>query len=50
MAFTLGGELWPTEVQREVSPGVVARWGKSLELCAGSRWCSTTRRRGGNSR
>jgi hypothetical protein len=33
LAFTLGGEVWPTEVQREVSPRVVAKWAKSLELC-----------------
>ena len=32
LAFTLRGELWPTEVQREVSPRVVAKWAKSLEL------------------
>ena len=33
LAFTLAGELWPVEVQREVSPHVVAKWAKSLELC-----------------
>ncbi len=33
LAFTLRGEVWPTEVQREVSPRVVAKWAKSLELC-----------------
>jgi hypothetical protein len=33
LAFTRGGEVWPTEVQREVSPRVVAKWAKSLELC-----------------
>jgi len=33
LAFTLKGELWPAEVQREVSPRVVAKWAKSLELC-----------------
>jgi len=33
LAFTLSGELWPTEVQREVSPRVIAKWAKSLELC-----------------
>jgi hypothetical protein len=33
LAFALRGELWPTEVQREVSPRVVAKWAKSLELC-----------------
>ena len=32
LAFTLSGELWPVEVQREVSPRVVAKWAKSLEL------------------
>jgi ribosomal protein S25 len=32
LAFTLRGEVWPTEVQREVSPRVVAKWAKSLEL------------------
>ena len=32
MAFILSGELWPTEVQREVSPRVVAKWAKSLAL------------------
>ena len=32
LAFTLRGELWPVEVQREVSPRVVAKWAKSLEL------------------
>ena len=31
-ALTLRGELWPVEVQREVSPRVVAKWAKSLEL------------------
>ncbi len=25
--------MWPVEVQREVSPRVVAKWAKSLELC-----------------
>ena len=33
MAFTLRDEVWPTEVQRKVSPRVVAKWAKSLELC-----------------
>ena len=33
MAFTLRGEVWPVEVQREISPRVVAKWAKSLELC-----------------
>jgi hypothetical protein len=33
LALTLSGELWPVEVQREVSPRVVAKWAKSLELC-----------------
>ena len=33
LTFTLSGEVWPTEVQREVSPRVVAKWAKSLELC-----------------
>lgn len=33
LAFTLSGEVWPVEVQREVSPRVVAKWAKSLELC-----------------
>ena len=33
LAFTLRGEVWPVEVQREVSPRVVAKWAKSLELC-----------------
>lgn len=33
LAFTLRGEVWPTEVQREVSPRVVAKWAKSLGLC-----------------
>jgi len=33
LAFTLRGEVWPTEVQREVSPRVVGKWAKSLELC-----------------
>jgi hypothetical protein len=33
LAFIRSGELWPTEVQREVSPRVVAKWAKSLELC-----------------
>jgi len=33
MAFTLRGEVWPTKVQREVAPRVVAKWAKSLELC-----------------
>ena len=32
LAFTLAGELWPIEVQREVSPRVVAKWAQSLEL------------------
>ena len=32
LAFTLSDEVWPTEVQREVSPRVVAKWAKSLEL------------------
>jgi hypothetical protein len=33
LAFILRGELWPAEVQREVSPRVVGKWAKSLELC-----------------
>jgi len=33
LAFTLRGEVWPVEVQREVAPRVVAKWAKSLELC-----------------
>jgi hypothetical protein len=33
LAFTLNGELWPVEVQREVSKRLVAKWIKSLELC-----------------
>ena len=33
LAFTLSGEAWPVEVQREVSSHVVAKWAKSLELC-----------------
>jgi len=33
LAFALSGEVWPTEVQREISPRVVAKWAKSLELC-----------------
>ncbi len=33
LAFTLSGEMWPVEIQREVSPRVVAKWAKSLELC-----------------
>ena len=32
LAFTLRGEWWPTEVQREISERVVAKWIKSLEL------------------
>ncbi len=32
LAFTLQGEWWPTEVQREISERVVAKWIKSLEL------------------
>jgi len=32
MAFTLSGEVWPVEVQREVAPRAVAKWAKSLEL------------------
>ncbi len=32
LAFTLRGELWPVEVQREVSKRLVAKWIKSLEL------------------
>jgi len=32
LVFTLSGEVWPVEVQREVSPRVVAKWAKSLEL------------------
>jgi len=30
--LTLSGELWPVEVQREVSKRLVAKWIKSLEL------------------
>jgi len=33
LAFTLRGAVWLTEVQREVSPRVVGKWAKSLELC-----------------
>ncbi|OQA46198.1 MAG: hypothetical protein BWY52_00877 [Chloroflexi bacterium ADurb.Bin325] len=33
LAFLLQDEWWPVEVQREVSPRVVAKWAKSLELC-----------------
>jgi hypothetical protein len=32
LAFTLSSELWPVEVQREVSKRLVAKWIKSLEL------------------
>jgi hypothetical protein len=32
LALTLSGELWPVEVQREVSMRLVAKWIKSLEL------------------
>jgi hypothetical protein len=32
LALTLSGELWPVEVQREVSKRLVAKWIKSLEL------------------
>ncbi len=32
LAFTLRCEWWPTEVQREISERVVAKWIKSLEL------------------
>jgi hypothetical protein len=32
LAFTLSGEVWPAEVQREVSKRLVAKWIKSLEL------------------
>ena len=49
MAFTLGGELWPTEVQREVSPRVVAKWDKSLKLIGRLARCSTLRKRVRNS-
>jgi hypothetical protein len=33
LALLLQGEWWPAEIQREVSPRVVAKWAKSLELC-----------------
>jgi ribosomal protein S25 len=32
LAFTLSSELWPVEVQREVSKRLVVKWIKSLEL------------------
>ena len=32
LALALSGELWPIEVQREVSKRLVAKWIKSLEL------------------
>jgi len=32
LAFTLSSQLWPVEVQREVSKRLVAKWIKSLEL------------------
>ena len=32
LTLTLSGELWPVEVQREVSKRLVAKWIKSLEL------------------
>jgi hypothetical protein len=33
LVFTLRGEVWPTEVQREISKRVLTKWAKSLELC-----------------
>ena len=46
LAFTLRGEVWPVEVQREVSTRLVAKWAKSLELCGRLALVLYMRRRG----
>src|SRR5690606_27979157 len=33
LALLLKGERWPAEIQGDVSPRVVAKWAKRLELC-----------------